>query len=100
VTMQSHSGHPTQGCIPRSTYQKRERERERERDREGERESITFGGWRTDKVRVGRSSSLAQAPHLYLSDCIHELFLESQLPHKTVNLLFTTTNGFVGELTF
>ena len=30
--------------------------------------------------------------HLYLTDCIYELVLESQLPHRIVNLLFTITN--------
>ena len=28
----------------------------------------------------------------YLTQCIHQLVLESQLPHRIVNLLFTITN--------
>ena len=45
-----------------------------------------------------------EQPHL--TDCIHQLVLESQLPHKIVNLLFQFTqlkqqvDDYVGELTF
>ena len=28
----------------------------------------------------------------HLTECVHQLVLESQLPHKTVNLLLTITN--------
>ena len=30
-------------------------------------------------------------PLFYLTECIYQLVLESQLPHKIVNLLFTIT---------
>ena len=32
------------------------------------------------------------APQPYLTECIYQLFLESQLPHKIVNSLLITTN--------
>ena len=31
----------------------------------------------------------------YLTQCIHELVLESQLPHKIVNLLFTIADSSI-----
>ena len=40
----------------------------------------------------------------HLTQCINQMVLESQLPHKIVNLLFTIillyTDDFAGELTF
>ena len=46
--------------------------------------------------RLGARGRLEEALHLrdrqsgqpILTECIHELVLESQLPHKTVNLIF------------
>ena len=41
----------------------------------------------------GRSSSVCgEGFGFYLTECIHLLVLESQTPHKIVNLLFTITN--------
>ena len=30
--------------------------------------------------------------HFHLKECIYQMVLESQLPHKVVNLLFTVAN--------
>ena len=35
-----------------------------------------------------RRDEIAQGGGGYLTKCIHQLVLESQLPHKTVNLVF------------
>ena len=48
----------------------------------------------------------AQFRPAYLTECIYQLVLESQVPHKTVNLLFTIPNenikltGLGGGVTF
>ena len=39
-----------------------------------------------------RPTSLFRVTWFYLTDCIYELVLESQLPHKIVNIMFTITN--------
>ena len=52
-----------------------ERERARERKRKGGR------GFGAEIVAALESP-------FYLSECIHHLVLESQLPHKTVNSIF------------
>ena len=39
-----------------------------------------------------RGESASRESRICLKDCIHQSVLESQLPHKTVNLLFTITN--------
>jgi hypothetical protein len=40
----------------------------------------------------GLSPQAGGVDHFYLTQCIKQMVLESQAPHKTVNLLFTITN--------
>ena len=36
----------------------------------------------------------------HLTECIYQFVLESQLPHKIVNLLFTITNQYIKSMDF
>ena len=41
-----------------------------------------------DRTELEIQSSAPDGDRSYLTQCIHQLVLESQLPHKTVNLMF------------
>ena len=50
-----------------------------------------------DHSEVGHQGGVERCPCVatnrpYLTQCIYQLVLESQLPHKIVNLLFTITD--------
>ena len=41
---------------------------------------------------IDKSEERREEFQIYLTECMYQFVLESQLPHKMINLLFTITN--------